>query len=199
MKFIATVAIALAGLLTAACGSSDTLDLTAEERTAALEAKVAALESEAATSTTIEPTTTTTTTPPTTTITACVPGDATAQQRYVDTTEGSIRQVEGAIAQIQLVIDNGTRDRASALRYQESVQVDYDKAAAAFKALPLDTNRDRLTYQEDRLADAKDVVAKWDSLLAKARGDLTRAKAQKADFERKVRDMRAQIAAVQSC
>lgn len=63
----------LVGLLAAGCGSGDSLDLTQDERTAALEAKVAALESEAATSTTIETTTTTTTTttaPPTTTTTA---------------------------------------------------------------------------------------------------------------------------------
>lgn len=142
---------------------------------------------------------TTTTAAPTTTTTACVPVDTTAQQRYIDITEASIRQIEGAIAQIQLVIDDGTRDRASALRYQVTVQSDYDHAVAVFNALGLDSARDEMARQGNRLADAKDNVASWDAIIAKARGDLSRAKAQKADFERKVKDMRAQIAAAPSC
>lgn len=144
--------------------------------------------------------TTVTTVEPTTTTTACLPADTTAQQRYVDATEASIRQIEGAIAGIQLVIDDGTRDRASALRYQATVQTDYDQAVAAFNILGLDSARDKMTREANRLADAKDVVASWDSLLAKARGDLTRARAQKSDFEEKAREARAQIAAAgQGC
>lgn len=143
--------------------------------------------------------TTVTTAAPTTTTTICVPVDTTAQQRYIDTTEAAIRQTEGAIAQIQLVIDDGTRDRASAVRYQATVQTDYNNAAAAFSILGTDTARDKMTREANRLADAKDNVASWDSLLAKARGDLTRARAQKADFERKVREMTAQIAAAATC
>lgn len=191
------IALGLLIALTAGCGSGDNLTMTPKEQAAALEAQASARESQP-TSTTAEPTTTTTATP-TTMTTVCVPTDTTAQERYIDATTASIRQTEGAIAQIQLIIDNSTRDRAGALRYQESVQDDRNDAAAAFSALPIDTNADKLAYQERRLADAKDNVASWDALLAKARGDLTRAKVQKADFERKIREMQAQVAAATSC
>lgn len=191
-----------AGLLTAGCSSGgDSLTMTASERATA-EAAQSAMR---ATSTTIETTTTTTpapaiVTPVTVATTApCVPVDTTAQQRYVDSTETSIRQLEGAIAGIQLVIDNGTRDRDRALRHQATIQTDYNNAVKVFNLVGSDSARDKVTYQEGRLADAKDLVADWDSLLTKARGDLTRARAQKADYEKKARDMRAQIVAAASC
>lgn len=143
--------------------------------------------------------TTATTAAPTTTTTACMPADTNAQETYVDTTRAAIRQTEGAIAQIQLVIDNGTRDRAAALRYQATVQTDYDQAVAAFGILGIDSARDKMTREGNRLADAKDVVASWDSVLAKARGDLSRAQAQKADFEQKINKAVAEIAAASTC
>lgn len=163
------------------------------------------------TTTTTAPTTTTTTTAsmvtetsttstgPTTTTTTCTAVDTASEEAYLDALRASIRQTEGAIAQIQLVIDNGTRDRAAALRYQASVQTDYNKASAAFLALPSDDNHDRMAVLGDRLANAQDTVASWDALLTKARGDLSRAQAQKADFDRKSKDIAAQIAAAPSC
>lgn len=186
MTILRALPIAALAILGVACGQANENAGRADTTTTSVTAPIVTI-----------PTTVTTSTP--TTMTACVPVDTTALQRYLDTTEASIRQTEGAIAQIQLVIDNGTRDRAGALRYQATVQTDYDNAVKTFGILGLDSARDKMTYQEGRLADAKDVVASWDSLLAKARGDLTRAQAQKADFERKVRDVTAQIAAAPPC
>lgn len=191
------VAIAIiAGFLTAGCGSEDNLTLSSSEREAALEAKVAALESQNATSTTID-TTTTTTAPPTTTTTACVPVNTGAQTAYLHTLRASIRQTESAIDTIQLVIDNGVRDRDAAARYTAAVQADRDLAARAVEAFAGDTNRDKLAYQERRLADANGIVASWNATITKARGDLDRAKKQKADFEQKARAVSAEIAAGQ--
>jgi hypothetical protein len=141
----------------------------------------------------------TTTAAPTTTTAVCVPVDTTALRNYRDQVQASISQTDGAIAQIQLVIDNGTRSRASAFRYQTTVQADYDEAAAAHDILGLDSSSETLARHERRLADAKGIVASWDSTLTKARGDLARAKAQKAGFEQKVRETSAQIAAAPTC
>lgn len=141
------------------------------------------------TATSPAPTSTTTTS----TVPACVPSDTTAERTYLDTVEASISQTEGAIASIRLIIDDGTRDRAAAVRYQATVQTDYQRAFNAFTLAPLDRNKEELAYQEGRLASAKDRVASWDALLTKARGDLTRAQAQKTSFERKATEARTAI------
>lgn len=110
-----------------------------------------------------------------------------AAESYRDTLQSSIRQVEGAIAQIQLGIDNNGRSLDSARRWAASVQVDYDHAVRAAEAGGgADTLMEEAARQETRLADAKGIVASWEALIAKAHGDLSRAKAQKAEWERKL-------------
>ena len=105
MKIIRLVTILVAGAtLMAGCGSGPR-----DVRTNAVEVVTPTT----ATSTTA---TTVPTAPSTTTTTVCVPADTTAERAYLETLHSSISQADGAIAEIQLVIDNGTRTRDSAAR-----------------------------------------------------------------------------------
>lgn len=177
-----------AGVALAGCGSGGN-DLTPLNNTPA-----AAVET---TTTTGPPTTTTV---PATTTTACVPADTTADQTYLDALQASIRQTEGAVAQIELVIGNSGRDLDSARRHRDSVQADYDEAVRAAEALGgWDTAMEEVAYQEGRLADANGSVASWEAIVAKAQGDLGRAQAQLDDFRTKEQQVTARLAAAPTC
>lgn len=144
-------------------------------------------------------TTTSTTAAPVTTTTVCVATvSPAAAQAAIDQLVGGRRQAESAMAQIQYIAEDAGRQIDSAKRYVATKQEAYNDASAAFSALPLDTNRDRMVSAERYLADAKDRVASWESLRAKALGDLSRGKATLADWDRQISRAR-QAAATPTC
>lgn len=183
------VIILLAGLSLAACGEAPTGE---RKQTAVVTPATAAP-------------TTTTTAAPTTTTTACVDTSAAdraaldrriaAEQSAVDQMAAAGRDMESAIAQVQLVIDEAARKIAASNRYLADVQADYDHAQTAYDTLRLDSYKDKLDYQAGRLADAKDIVASWQDILVKAQGDLGRDKTTAAASAGRLKDAQALVAA----
>lgn len=137
--------------------------------------------------------------PTTTTTTVCPAGAIAtklqADQVTQDSLIGGRRQAESSVAQIQLVIDNTSSQIDIARRYVEQRQAEYNSAANVYKAVPRDTNHDKLVAAERYLADAKDVLAQWQAVRTKALGDLSLGKATLADWDKQIAAARQAVAA----
>lgn len=133
---------------------------------------------------------TTTTACPATTVAAALQ----AAQAELNSLVGGRREAESAVAQIQLSIDNAGRSIDQYRRNQADAQKAYDQALAAFNILGLDSAHDKMTAAADNLADWKGIVASWEAVRTKARGDLTLGKATLGDWDKRIAETRQAVA-----
>lgn len=109
-----------------------------------------------------------------------------AAQSELDSLIGGRRQAESAVAQIQLTIDNAGRQIDQYRRNQADAQKIYDQAAATYADIKWDTYHDKMMVAADNLADWKGIVASWEAVRNKARGDLSLGKATLGDWDKRI-------------